>query len=66
MTLLDRLKPEYRVKLDSIKKRYPSTYKSIIKSLKDNNFYTELKVGEATSLLQHLDLNLSNLTTIFI
>ena len=66
MTLLERLKPEFRVKIDSINKIYPSTYKSIIKSLNDNDFYTELRVGDAMQLLQHLDLDLSNLTTIFI
>jgi hypothetical protein len=66
MTLLDRLKPEFIVKIDSIEQQYPSTYKCIIKSLKDNDYYTDLRVGDALSLLAHLDLDISNLTSIFI
>lgn len=66
MTLLERLKPEFIVKIDSIQQQYPSTYKCIITSLKDSEYYTDLRVGDALSLLTHLDLDLSNLNTLFI
>ena len=66
MNLLERLKPEFRERLDL--QRYPATYKCIIGSLTENDYYTELTVGEAVTLFQHLDLdlNISNLNTLFI
>lgn len=68
MTLLDRLEPEYKVKLDLIYFQYPSTYECIIGSLTQNEYYTELSIGEAVILFQHLDLdqNILNLHKIFI
>ena len=66
MNLLERLKPEFRERLDS--QKYPLTYEGIIGSLTENDYYTELTVGEAVTLFQHLnlDLNISNLNTLFI
>ncbi len=68
MNLLDRLKPEYIVKLGSIEKQYPATFECITTSLRDNEFYTELTISDVISLFSHLnlDLNISNLNTLFI
>ena len=68
MTLLERLKTEFREKLELIKQQYPSTYEDIIRSLRDNDYYTELKVREVVSLSHHLDLdlNIGELNKIFI
>jgi hypothetical protein len=68
MTLLDRLKPEFIVKLDSIEQQYPATFKCITTSLRDNEYYTELTISDVISLFSHLnlDLNISNLNTLFI
>ena len=68
MNLLDRLKPEFIVKLGSIEQKYPATFECITTSLRDNEFYTELKISDVISLFSHLnlDLNISNLNTLFI
>lgn len=68
MNLLERLKPEFLVKLGSIEQQYPSTYECIITSLRDNEYYTELTISDVVSLFSHLnlDLNISNLNTLFI
>jgi hypothetical protein len=58
MTLLDRLKPEYREKLDDY----------CIKLLKYNDYYIDLKVGEAqliTLVLTGKNLELGILQNLF-
>jgi hypothetical protein len=66
MNLLERLKPEFKERLDS--QKYPLTYEGIIGSLTENDYYTQLTIGEVVTLFQHLnlDLNISNLNTLFI
>jgi hypothetical protein len=68
MSLLDRLKPEFIVKLGSIEQQYPATFECITTSVRNNEFYTELKICDVISLFSHLnlDLNISNLNTLFI
>jgi len=65
--LYERLKPEYRAKLDEIKDKYPNTYEDIINQLTTNMFYTELRIGLVGSLCSHLGITftLSNFIDLF-
>ena len=50
-TLYEKLKPEYKQKLDEQSVEYPSTIKSIKNALKDNYFWGHLTVGQAKDLI---------------
>jgi hypothetical protein len=47
MTLYQRLKPEYKESISEYSKRYPHSAKSIITSLKSENFFTNIRYGDA-------------------
>ena len=47
MTLYQRLKPEHKESISEYSKRYPHSAKSIITSLKSENFFTNIRYGEA-------------------
>ena len=60
-TLYSRLKPEYKKYLKSKSENYPFTYKSITKSLKNNNFYSDLTLFQITDLTHFVEVyNRSN------
>lgn len=65
--LYERLKPEYKAKLDEIKDKYPNTYEDIDYKLKTNRFYTELTIGLVGSIcsLIGLTFTLSNFIDLF-
>ena len=48
-TLLERLKPEVRAKLDKGKNDFPHLYESVVKSLEENFYFTDLTLGEFTN-----------------
>jgi hypothetical protein len=63
-SLLERLKPEYKAKLDEQAKAYPSAVASFIQELKDESFVMDLKYGTAVSLTNFLNLPDYNFVTI--
>ena len=54
-TLYEKLKPEYKQKLDEQSIEYPSLVKGIVVSLKDNYFWSGLTVGQAKDLITFTD-----------
>jgi len=68
MSLLTRLKPEYLEKLELYKLESPYLYEQIILSLKENDYFTELRIIEANNLLLILNIpfDLGNLSGLFI
>tara|TARA_R110001606_G_scaffold134921_1_gene271682 strand:- start:318 stop:542 length:225 start_codon:yes stop_codon:yes gene_type:complete len=52
--LINRLKPEYLVKLDEVKVKYPSIFNSINNALNTEVIYGDLKVMDAYNLSQFL------------
>jgi len=68
MSLLTRLRPEYLEKLELYKLESPYLYEQIILSLKENDYFTELRVIEANNLLLILNIpfDLGNLSGLFI
>jgi len=67
MSLLTRLKPEYLEKLELYKLESPYLYEQIILSLKENDYFTELRIIEANNLLLILNIpfDLGNLSGLF-
>lgn len=67
MSLLTRLKPEYLEKLELHKLESPYLYEQIILSLKENDYFTELRIIEANNLLLILNIpfDLGNLSGLF-
>lgn len=67
MNLLERLKPEYLEKLELYKLERPYLYEQIIETLKENNYFTGLRVSEASILLFYLNIpfDLGNLAGLF-
>lgn len=65
--LLERLKPEHKERLHSIKLSYPNTYMDICNTLNKTAFYTEVKIGIAAEFCLHLDMpfTLSNFRNLF-
>ena len=51
--LINRLKPEYAEKLLSIKKVYPTTYEAIAKSLRNNDYVSEMPYGTFVFMREH-------------
>ena len=62
-TLYDKLKPEYKQKLDEQAIEYPSLVKGIIISLKDNYFWSNLTVGQAKDLITFTDYTFSEMSS---
>ena len=62
-TLYDKLKPEYKQKLDEQAEQYPSLIKGVILSLKDNYFWSGLTVGQAKDLITFTDYTFSEMSS---
>jgi len=54
-TLYDKLKPEYKQKLEKEAVDYPSLVGGVINSLKDNYLWSHLTIGQAKDLIQFTD-----------
>lgn len=67
MKLLERLKPEYLKKLESVKIDFPASAQKIIKSLENNQSVFGLTLDEASSICTFLDIEttLNNLLNLF-
>lgn len=67
MKLLERLKPEYLKKLESVKIDFPASAEKIIKSLENNQSVFGLTLDEASSICTFLDIQttLNNLLNLF-
>ena len=52
--LINRLRPEYIVKLDEVKVKYPASFNSINKALNTEVIYGDLTISEAYNLSQFL------------
>jgi hypothetical protein len=67
LTLLERLKPEFKKVLDD-HSEYPAIKASAISSLKEGNYVTELRICEAMSVIQIIldkSFNLNSLMDLF-
>ena len=47
MNLYKRLKPEHKDSIDANSKLYPNTTESLIVQLKSNDFFTNVRYGDA-------------------
>ena len=67
MTLLERLQPQFTQKLETLKEKYPTTHKNIVNILKDNEYYSELKISDAVSICFYLDVEftIGNINDLF-
>ena len=68
MTLLDRLKPEFRKQLDSYEIEYPTTVEIIKKEMINSISFTQMTVSSAVSLLHlssDMTLSFNNLDELF-
>lgn len=67
MKLLERLKPEYLKKLESVKIDFPASAEKIINILEENESVFGLTLSEATSISIFLDfeMTLNNLIDLF-
>ena len=52
--LINRLKPEYLIKLDEVKIKYPSSFNNINKALSREVIYGDLTIMDAYNLSQFL------------
>ena len=59
--LIDRLRPEYLIKLDEVKDKHPYTYNAMVLDLTSHYVYGDLTVGSAMSLCTFLTNNSENL-----
>ena len=59
--LLNRLKPEYLIKLEAVKDDHPYTYKVMVRDLTNQYIYGDLTVGSAMTLCTFLTNNSENL-----
>ena len=62
-TLYDKLKPEYKQKLDEQAVEYPSIVKNLTKTLKDNYFWSHLTVGQAKDLITFTDYSFGEMSS---
>jgi hypothetical protein len=56
LTIYERLKPEIKEALASQDKRYSTSVKSIIATLDSTTFYSDLKIGDVSSLYTWADI----------
>lgn len=52
--LIDRLKPEYKVKLKEVEAKYPAIFQRTMIALKSEVIYGDLRVYDAHNLAQFL------------
>jgi hypothetical protein len=62
--LFDRLKPEYKAKLEEEAKFYPAAIPAIIEELKQESSILDLRYGTVGSLALYLNLKNSGITEI--
>ncbi len=62
-TLYDKLKPEYKQKLDEQAVEYPSIVKNLTSTLKDNYFWSHLTVGQAKDLITFTDYSFAEMSS---
>jgi hypothetical protein len=55
-TLLERLEPELKNKLDRIEELYPNTVEEIMKELQERHYYPELSFNCVMDLVMYLEL----------
>tara|TARA_B110000211_G_scaffold233069_1_gene298287 strand:+ start:1000 stop:1230 length:231 start_codon:yes stop_codon:yes gene_type:complete len=55
MSLLKDLNPEVRKAMDDDKKKYPSTYKSLVDDMQSQYIVGDIKVGTASSLISYAE-----------
>ena len=63
-SLFDRLKPEYKAKLDEQAKEFPNAVAAFFEELKSESFVMDIKYGTAVSLTNFLNLPDYNFVTI--
>jgi sulfite reductase alpha subunit-like flavoprotein len=56
MNLLERLSPEHLEMLKVQQEKYPTTIKTLIAALEDNNHFLDLSYQNILNLYMHLDL----------
>lgn len=57
MNLYKRLKPEHRKSINSNSKIYPNTTASLIAELKSNDYFTNVRYGDAMEVNSLCNLN---------
>ena len=62
-TLWQKLKPEYKQKLNDQEVEYPTLVKGIKISLQDNYFWSHLSIGQARDLIYFTDYTYANLSS---
>ncbi len=62
-TLYDKLKPEYKQKLEEEAVDYPSLVKGVVFSLKDNYLWNHLTIGQAKDFIQFTDESYGSLSS---
>jgi hypothetical protein len=56
LTIYERLKPEIKEALASQDKKYSTSVRSIIATLNSTTFYSDLKIGDVSSLYTWADI----------
>ena len=62
-TLYDKLKPEYKQKLEKEAVNYPSLVGSVVNALKDNYLWSHLTIGQAKDFIQFTDKSYGGLSS---
>jgi len=62
ITLYERLKPEFKKKLEAQNLQYEHTVKSIFDNLQTKRLYSELTLTELKTMYTFLDMNSTNVT----
>jgi hypothetical protein len=62
-TLYDKLKPEFKQKLESEAANYPSLVDNVVNSLKNNYFWSNLSIGQARDFIYFTDYSLASLSS---
>lgn len=57
-TLLERLKPEIKLKLESNRNEYATSIDTILIELGNNFFYDDLRIGTISSIYTFADIDL--------
>lgn len=67
-TLFENLKDEHKNQLKEMEKLYPTSYKTLVKALQENYFWSKLTVYQAHNLVintSNKPFNIINLTDLF-
>lgn len=63
-TLYERLKPEFKAKLDNAYEVYPNAVKTVVKELKSEHSILDLRFGTVNIMSIYLDLKSADITHI--